>query len=108
MEDNANLPPPHPTPPASRYSTFGTRFGVNANTAAATTTGGGGSPPTNNGGKQPPQAVNNNYPASILKKRGEEAVSAGRFEARNEEVIRRVAEMQQILKVGAVGSKGFT
>jgi hypothetical protein len=43
------------------------------------------------------QAISNGYPASILKKRGQDG--EGQFEAKNDEVIRRVAEMKQILQV---------
>ena len=79
----------------NRRSTFGTRFGK-SNGVSNTANGG----PNANG-------VNSNgspgYPASILKKRGQETErfeNGDRFEARNDEVIRRVAEMQQILQVG--------
>ena len=79
LEDNANLNN------SVRYSTFGPRYNTNN---------------ANNNTTQPSQS----YPTGILKKTSSpprQLVSSEeeQYEARNDEVIRRVAEMKQILQV---------
>ena len=74
LEDNANLNRVQ----SVQYSTFGPRYNGNSNNSNTT----------------------RGFPTSILKKAGAtgEADNEG-YEARNEEVIRRVVEMKQILQV---------
>ena len=79
LEDNANLNN------SVRYSTFGPRYNTNN---------------ANNNTTQSSQS----YPTGILKKTSSpprQIVSSEeeQYEARNDEVIRRVAEMKQILQV---------
>ena len=92
MEENANL-----SSSPQLYTTFGDKYSVNGGPGyhAASTTANGGP----------------GYPASILKKRGGGGCGGqdeGQFEARNDEVIRRVVEMKQILQVSPTASVLFT
>ena len=76
VEDNANLNRVQ----SVQYSTFGPRYNGNSN--------------SNTRG----------FPTSILKKAGASSEDDNEgYEARNEEVIRRVVEMKQILQVMFVG-----
>ena len=75
VEDNANLNRVQ----SVQYSTFGPRYNGNSNNTRG-------------------------FPASILKKAGASGEDDNEgYEARNEEVIRRVVEMKQILQVMMVG-----
>ena len=84
------MEPPNTAASATRYSTFGAKYGTDR---------------YNNYNNHSSNSSSNSTPPSILKKshRGGEhrennGENGGGFEARNEEVIRRVAEMQSILR----------
>jgi hypothetical protein len=102
LEENANLSSSHSP---RQYTTFGDKYAAAASGHHQAANGGPGyhHPPPNGGPgyHHPPANGGPGYPASILKKRvssGQED-GGGQFEAKNDEVIRRVAEMKQILQV---------